>query len=410
MLPGINIPFQNGNLGQVIANPDGVFGLLASGTAVVGKFQLDTPYQLKSMEDVAALGILPDTNNYRLYKTLKEFFAEAGEGTELWLMGFAKTTKVSDWFDVDEETGKAPAEKLLDTANGKITMLFTSFSPSGAYEVDDEDDGMDADVLVAANLAQQLAENYTEKKYAPFFVLLEAYAFNGTKTDLPNLLESAFNRVEIFVGDSEKRTGTPASLGAAVGILAGRYAKIQVHVHPGKVYDGPLANDKAYILDTPVELYDVEALHDKGFVTMRTHVSKSGYYITDNHMACPVSDDYHYSNNRRVIDKAYRLAYVAALDFLLDDTPLISGGRVDPIYAKEVENRIESAIYAQMTANGELSYNPADAKDRGVIARVDLEYNSGSNSKLKLSNLQVRNKGTNRWVDIPLGFVPLNQN
>jgi hypothetical protein len=135
MLPGINIKFQNGQLGQVVDLPDGVSGLLASATAVGTTFLLNTPYQIKSMIDVAALGIIPDVNNYILYKTLKEFYAEAGEGTELWLMGFAKTTKVSDWFTLDVGTGKAPVEKLLDAANGKLRFLFTAFSPTLSYVV-----------------------------------------------------------------------------------------------------------------------------------------------------------------------------------------------------------------------------------------------------------------------------------
>ena len=78
MLPGINIEFQNGQLGQVVDLPDGVSGLLASAVAVGTTFLLNTPYQIRSMVDVAALGIIPDVHNYKLYKTLKEFYAEAG--------------------------------------------------------------------------------------------------------------------------------------------------------------------------------------------------------------------------------------------------------------------------------------------------------------------------------------------
>lgn len=409
MLPGINIEFQNGQLGQVVALPDGIGGLLASAVAVGTTFLLDTPYQIKSMVDVAALGIIPEVNNYVLYKTLKEFYAEAGEGTELWLMGFAKTTKVSDWFTLDVTTGKAPAEKLLDAANGKLRFLFTAFSPTNAYVLTLLD-GLDSDVLVATNLAQQIAENYTAKKYAPFFTIIEGYGFDGDKVALGTLTASNFNRAMIVLGDTEKRTGATASKGAAVGIVAGRFAKISVHVNIGKVRDGALSNINAFIVDTPVEQYDVEAIHDKGYVSFRQHTGKSGYFFTDDPLACEIADDYHYAARRRVIDKAYRLAYTSTLEFLLDDNDVLNDGSISPIYAATVENAVESLIYKQMTANGELSFNPSDPRDRGVICKVDLSHNVTSTSKLKIAQLQVKTKGTNRWIDVPLGFVPVTSN
>jgi hypothetical protein len=409
MLPGINIKFQNGQLGQVVDLPDGVSGLLASATAVGTTFLLNTPYQIKSMIDVAALGIIPDVNNYILYKTLKEFYAEAGEGTELWLMGFAKTTKVSDWFTLDVGTGKAPVEKLLDAANGKLRFLFTAFSPTLSYVVTLVN-GIDTNVLVAANLAQQLAVNYTASKYAPFFTIIEGYAFDGNRVTLGDLSTASFNRVLIAFGDTEKRTGATASKGVAIGIIAGRFAKISVHENIGKVRDGALSNLIAYIVDTPAESYDVAALHDKGYVTFRQHTGKSGYFFTDDPLACEIANDYHYAARRRVIDKAYRLAYLATLEFLLDDNDVLNDGTISPIYAAMVENEVESLIYKQMTINGELSFDPSDAKDRGVICQVDLTHNVTSTSKLKIAKLQVKTKGTNRWIDVPLGFVPVTSN
>ena len=409
MLPGIDIKFENGQLGQVVDLPDGTAALLASAVAVPAKFDLNTVYQVKSMQDVAALGIIPDVNNHVLYKTLKEFYAEAGEGTELWLMAFAKTIKVSDWFKLDASTGKAPAEKLLDAANGKIRIIFTAYSPTLPY-VPVLVGGVDTDVMVAANLAQQLAQNYTQLKYAPFFTIIEGFAFDGDKVALTDLSTGSFNRVMIVLGDTEKRTGTSASSGAAVGIVAGRFAKIQVHTNIGKVRDGALSTLVAYILDKPAEQYDVAALHDKGYVTFRQHTGKSGYFFTDDPLACEIADDYHYASRRRVIDKAYRLAYTATLEFLLDDNDVLNDGTISPIYAATVENEIESLIFKQMTSNGELSFNPSDSKDRGVICKVDLTHNVTSTSKLKIAKLQVKTKGMNRWIDVPLGFVPITSN
>lgn len=402
-LPGININFQNGQLGQFVDTPDGVFGLLASAAAVSTTFALNTPYQVRGMADVAALGIVDSIDNHVLYKTLSEFYAEAGEGVELWFMGLAKTTKVSDWFTYTN--GRTPAETLLDAANGKLTMLFTAFSPTG-YTIT-LTDGIDGDVWAAAAKAQILAENYTAQKYAPFYVLLEGYAYDGIKTAVKDLTALDYNRVQIMLGDTEKRTGTTASKGAAVGVLAGRKAKIAIQVNPGRVADGATTNTKAYILDANAENYDVAALHDKGYVTFRTHTGRAGYFITDDPLACATDDDYHYATNRRVIDKAYRLAYDALLPFLLDDTNVLPSGKIDPIYAKAIEGSVVGAIYNQMTVNGALSYDPNDPKSKGVTCVVDLNNNVISTSQLKLSKLEVAPKGYNRTITVPLGFVPV---
>ncbi|GGB83002.1 hypothetical protein GCM10007424_23780 [Flavobacterium suaedae] len=408
-LPGIAIEFQNGQLGQIVETPDGVFGLLASAAAVADTFDLNTPYSVRGMVDVAALGITASVDNYALYKTLKEFYAEAGEGTELWLMGFARDTKVSDWFTPDAGTGRTPAEDLLDAANGNLTMLFTTFFPDGDYVLT-LDEGIDADVWAAMAKAQTLADNYTTQKFAPFYTLFEGYGYDGNKVTLKDLTELSYNRCQLLLGDTELRTGSPASKGAAVGVLAGRKAKSQVHVNPGKVADGPLSNITAYILDTPVEQTDIAALHDKGYVTFRTHTGKSGYYFTDDPLATEQDDDYRYGTNRRVIDKAYRNAHLALIDFLLDDTTVNNDGTISPIYAKTIEGKVINTIYTAMTANGELSFDVTNPADRGVICKVDLTHNVTSTSKLKLSQLQVRAKGYNRYIDVPLGFLPVTAN
>lgn len=403
MLPGISIKFDNGNLDTVVSTDDGVFAIPASAVAVADTFALNTAYTVKSMSDVAALGIIPDVNNYKLYHTLREFYEEAGEGTKLWIMGFAKDKKVSDWFTLDLDTGKAPIELLLDSANGEIKALFPKFSPLGTYSPTIEN-GMDADVILAKQKAQLLANNYTDKRFSPFYVVLEAYAFNGVHADLPNLLEGSDNRVGIFLGDTTTRTGDVTSFGAANHILAGRRAKIQVHESSGKVKLGKLVNLNAYILDTDVANYDVEALHDKGYITFRTHPRKAGYYISDDPLATnPLDDDYSTIPLREVIDKAYRLTHNIASNEVLADFELNNDGTVSPFFAKTVEGNIEREIAEQMTANGELSSNPLDKNDFGVKATFNTSANVATTKKIELT-LKIRPKGYARWVEVLLGY------
>lgn len=405
MLPGADIQFSNGNIDSVVASEDGLFGLLASGVAVAGKFELDTSYLLKGMTGVAALGILPNLDNHKLYTTLSEFYQEAGEGTELYLHVFSKDTKVSDWFTADGVTGMVPAGKLLNVANGAINGLFTCYDPTDEITIEN---GMDSDVVLAKQKAQLFAENYIESKSAPFFVLLEAYGFTGVHTDLPNLELEDNNRVGIVVGSGQKRSANPASNGSVNHIVMGRLAAIPVSSNPGKVKDGSLELLTAYVVDTAVEEYDVEALHDKGYITLRTHVGKAGYYIADDPLATNPDDDYRYISRRRVIDKAYRIAHSIATNEINEDFDLQNDGTIDPFYAKTVEGLVEEAIFNQMTTNSELSRDRTDNNDLGVKAFFDTTVNVAATSTTKMI-LEVRPKGTNRWFQISLGFnVNLN--
>lgn len=403
-LPNISIVYQNGALATVEPSEDGLFGVVANAVAVASTFALDTPYLVTGMTDVAALGIADTIDNHRLYKFLSEFYAEAGTGTPLYVMGVARSIGMSGVFTLT--VGTAPVHKLLDTANGKIRGVFTVFHPDNSWE-NSTTAGLEADVMATKQKAQQLADDYTTAKRAPFFVITEGYDFTGNVTLLTDLTTDESDRVGIVIGDTEKRTGATASKGAAVGILAGRLAKSAVHVNPGKVRDGKLSVSEMFIVDTPPELANVGAIHDKGYISFRTHQSKAGYFVTDDPLSCAPSNDYRQLTHRRTIDKAYRIAYATLVDFLLDDVQLTASGTISPVYAKTVEGQVIAAIKAAMSDNGELSVDQTNKDDAGVICKVDLTEVSASTSRLRLSALQVRPKGHNRFIDVPLGFIPI---
>ena len=413
MLPNIQINFQNGSLGQVLPSPDGCFGLITMADEVSTTFKHETPYVVKSMQDVDGLGIIDNVGNHILYKFLSEFFEEGGNGQELWIMAFPKkpnnvAAKMSDLFTIS--SGSVPAAKLMDASGGKIRGVFCLWNPDESYVPSMTGNyGFDDDVMLTKTKAQAFLSSYTDDKYAPAFAILEAYSFSGTHTDLPDLMQETNNRVGILIGDTENRSGAAGSKGAALGVLAGRLAKNAVHVNIGRVASGALKPLQIYIVDALAESYDVESLHDKGYITFRTHVGRSGYFFTDDPLATDITDDYHYLTHRRVIDKAYRIAYDTLLNFLLDDVPVTPQGTVSPIYAKTIEGQVINAVYNQMTTNEELSADLTDPKDKGVVCKVDLTNNIVATSKLKVT-IQVRPKGYARYIIVPLGFVPVQQN
>jgi len=397
MKPAINIQFNNGVIGAVTPLQTGVFGFIASAVAISDTFALNKAYQLKSMKDVADLGINASMDNYRLYKALSEFFAEAGEGQEVWIYGMPKTAKVSEFFT--ENNGVTPAEELLNSAGGRLRGLFTVYDPATPVDLDGAE--IDPDIEVSAAAAQALFESYTAVKYAPFFTVLEGYAFQGDKVELPSLLTNSWNSVAVLIGDTESRSGVTASQGAAVGVLAGRLAAYSPRVNPGKVRNGALVPTEMFVVDTPVENYDNEALYDKGYICFTTHAGRSGYYFMDANTATQVSDDYHYLTHRRIINEAFRLSYDALLDFLLDEVPANVDGTIQAIYAKTMESAVVRRISTAMPED--LSSDQMDPKDVGVKCFVDPNQNIVSTSKVQV-NVSVRPFGYNRWIEVLLGF------
>ncbi len=391
--PSVNVAFENGNLGVVATNPDGVCCIVSSATANAG-FQLNKPYTVFSLKEAETLGILPTVANYELHKTIKEFYAESGDGTELWIFGVAKTRTLDQLVD--------DSKVVLTAANRRIRFVICKYAPSVA------------DVAVTAGLrsgfpatlatAQTIAEDFTKNKIAPVVFIIEGYNYTGVPADLIGFSEANNNRVAVMIGDTEKRTGPTASKGAAVGVLAGRLASKQVQVNAGRVKDGALKALQFYIVDTPVEQVNIDALYNKGFITLTTHVGKSGYYIVDDHLACTVEDDYHFLTRRRVIDKAFVLANSTLTNYVLDDFNLVDGGKLSPIDAKVIEAELERVIAQEMSAKGELSVDVTKANDTGVKALVDITNNVASTGIIK-GKISVKPKGYGRFLEFTIGYT-----
>lgn len=391
--PSLNIAFENGNIGSVTTSPDGVCVLVASAVAN-GGFVLNTPYTVYSLAEAEALGIIPTiAGNYELYKTIKEFYDEAGAGTELWLYGVAKTKTLDELV--------AASAAVLTASNRRIRFVAVKYAP------------LVAEVAVTAGIrtgfpatlaaAQTIAQQFTTTKAQPVVFIIEGYNYSGVPADLIGFSATNFNRVMVLIGDTEKRTGTTASKGAAVGVLAGRIAKNQVHVNVGRVKDGALKPLAFYILDTPVEQVNIDALYNKGFVTLTTHTGKSGYYFVDDMMACELEDDYHYLTRRRVIDKAYVLANQTLTNFILDTVPLTNEGKIQAAYAKALETEVERVIAQEMSAKGELSVDATAPNDNGVECVIDVTNNIAQDATIK-GRIRVRPHGYGRFLEFTIGF------
>ena len=390
MLPRVKISYLNGQLGSVAESPDGLVALVVGSAAVDGKYELGKAYHIRSTDDLETLG-LTEENNAQLVKTLKEFYGEADSGTEVVLFGVEPTKTATEVLDY---TNKDGARKVIESEGGRLRGVIVANLNTGAKK---GETGLDADVSTALAKAQELGDWATETLEAPIFVMLEGRGYAEGK-DVPDLSKSRWNRVGVLIGDT-----VADSDGAAMGVLAGRIAMSPVQRNIGRVKTGALAPVTMYVGSKKAEeaTSEIADLYDKGYITPRTHVGRSGYFFTDDRLAVAETDDYAHLALRRVIDKAYRVAYNTMLDELLDEIEVSEDGTMQPAVVKSWEQTVENALSSEMTRNGELC--ATSSAPEGGVCYIDDKQNVVSTGKVK-ATIKVNPYGYGRMIDVDLGF------
>lgn len=417
-LPGIDISFTNGALEQVVPSPDGcsiVFTQMSENDLLPTATQtllFARPNLVRSMEMVTAFGISNNAPHERMYRYCQEFFS-SGTGLELYIVPIQRTVIVgSDELPntlvsvFDQSAGICIVESCLNELAGKPRLASFLFNNDVTDLTAVIEDGLLDDVTDVAQAANTFFVNYTMSHYAPVIALIDGFYFWGDASELEDYSTGAMERAGILIGG----TGSGDDGGSSLGLLAGRLAKSQVHINPGKVMEGPITLDNISIGDVSLADADITTIHDKGYISFRKWTNKTGVYITDDPLLIEVGNDYRQITHRRTIDKAFRIAYDTLVDYALADFDLLPNGALSPIDAKTIEGRLESAINLNMTVNGELSTDKSNPSDMGVRCKINTTWNMASTSKIKLDYLQVRPKGHARWFDVPLGFVPVNSN
>lgn len=393
ILPRVKIQFLNGQLGTVGESADGLLALICGAAAVAGTFVLNTAYSITSMDDLAELGVTA-TNNAALYKQVSEFYDEAGTGTKLVLYPVNPSTTLTNMCDYTR-TDAGYARDLITKQNGNLRGIGIANVNTGASGT--SINGIDPDVFTAMPKAQQLSELATTELYAPLFFILEGRNFDPSK-ELKDMTKEKYDRVGIAIGDT-----VASSKGATIGTWLGRIAKSPVQRNIGRVKDGSLAPLEMYVGSKKIDESEstIKAIYEKGYLVPRKYVGRSGYFFADDNLACDPTGDYAHIAHRRVIDKAYRLAYDIMLDMLLDELEVNDDGTLQVGIVKSWQQTVENGINKKMTANGELC---ANSDGEGCQCYIDEKQNVLSTSKV-LVTLKVRPYGYARYVDVNLGFL-----
>ncbi|MEG2495516.1 MAG: DUF2586 family protein [Mucinivorans sp.] len=382
-LPNVKVKLGNGNLGRTSASSDGVAGLILTGSAVAGKMELNKAYQISGTRDLIALGITTQTNPLAS-KEVKAFYAQAGEGAELYLLVVAAATTLTAMCDPADGS---PLGKLINAAGGRIRIVGVNKLPAEGYTADITQ-GIDGDAITAAAKAQETAESCADQ-IKPFRLFLAAPSFDPDTEKLHKPCEASYNRVAMVLASDDPTTKT-----AAVGLVLGRAASIEPQQSIGRVKDGAIAtilyltNGESYI-----EMAGrAESLNDAGYIIPRGYPSKNGAYLNGNPTAAPRTDDYAQVHLGRVIDKAAVIAYDTYISEILDNIVVATNGKLSPgvciSYASMLENALVNGMGTQVSS---------------ISVSIDATQNVLSTGKLEI-NCKIVPLATMEVIQVNLAF------
>lgn len=375
-LPYVKIAFQNGMLGITTPSEDGVCGLIPGGAVVVSSYTANNgaAYLITSPACITETGTDGVT-----YQAILDFYAEAGEGAELWILN-AKPASTA-----------AGVTNLQNLSNGACRTIASVIPVSTT-----------ASEVGAINAAAVALESSI---YAPVMVIV-GIATPSAIGSAVDLTEGSNNRVAVVCGN--KLTGiteidTELKKGACVGLLLGRVAKNQVQVSVARVADGPIKAENLAFGANAINNSDSQTLCGKGYIVPRTFVGKAGYFFSNDALATDSTDDYGMIPRRRTIDKAFRIAYRTLLNEVGTEIPVKADGGIPVSTAKSIEAMVETALEKSMTNLGNLGADPDVDSDNGIKVYVDPSQNVVATNKLIVS-VKVKPYGYAYFIEANLSF------
>lgn len=386
-LPKVIFEYGNGALGQTVSSADGLLCIAVCGAITVDDtFSLAKHYSIRKLADLEALGVTAE-NNALLYKTMQHFYLTTPEGTQVYVIGYPSTLKMSDVLNKDNPY----LRNVIESTNGQLRGLVVTKVAEATPTITN---GLNDDMAAAMINAQMLGEWSKDARYAPIFTILDGLNFSGDAQVLEDLKTHQYNRVGVVIGSTDK--GSPNQ---SVGLVAGRIATTSIDTNIGRVADGALNVLTMYAGDTPIELADTESIYNSSYITFRTFTGISGYYIADDLLATKETDDYNHLTALRTIDKAFRIAYTVLITQLLDKVQVKSNGTMLQPVIVSWQQIVENAITSNMI--GELS---DDNGDGGVKCYIDPTQDVLATSTINIE-LRVRPYAYARYINVLLGFT-----
>lgn len=259
---------------------------------------------------------------------------------------FASTFVAGDLYTF---SSTAPGFTVSDVQNAFAALIATGVSFGFIHLV-----GPASSVSGSASMAAAL-ETLLLSMQNTYFIYTHAILECAQDTDAN--IASAFastvcSRVNVCAGFEGVQSSIPGSgtLNRNIGFSVGaREAKVPEQNHLGRVADGPLPGVVSIVRNEEV----TPSLDALNFTTARTLRGQPGFFITSGHMLTSPGSDYALSPNRRVMDLACTVAFVAVQKYL-NDTIRVNktGGTISDAQATTIETDINGKLAAAIVAPG----------------------------------------------------------
>lgn len=243
-------------------------------------------------------------------------------------------------------------------------------------------------VAVVVDAAMTAAE--TQFRYV--FGIVECPYAEGDSAIKSAFASFQSSRVGVVVGDCDlfsRLTGRTDKRSFAWAFTA-RLGAIRISKSPAAVNLGRLANVTGIYRDEA----KTPGLDDARFITSRTFVRRSGYYVNQFKLMAAPGSDYTYGENRRVMDRACGLARDAYLEYLNDDVRIDkTTGYIDAGDAQVIDNTVTAKCEAGLS--GDMS---------SVKAQLSRTDNLLSTSTVN-AEVNIVPKGYLRAISVTIGFT-----
>lgn len=223
---------------------DGVMMLFLKAVAVSGKFALNTAYLLTSPDDLATYGFdaaYDATNSVAVYQQLSEYYAQAGTGALVWVVGVSKATAYATFVASTTFQDLVRFTAAADPANRAKMIGFCYDVPAATQSAAD----FPTDVTASLTAIQTAQLDMFNQGYQ-WSAIVDGYNMSSTVTPatIGTMATKACPSVSMCI------TGTQPNGVSAVGLALGRFARISIGHGFGAVEDGPVNTNTAFLTNS----------------------------------------------------------------------------------------------------------------------------------------------------------------
>jgi hypothetical protein len=366
---------KKGKVGANRLNNDRSVSAIIVGSPPIPDLAFKETIQIFGLYDAEQNGITAEfdkVNNVNVYRHIREFYRNAGEGVPLNFMAVAQTETLKT---IAQDVAGDKLKRLLIDSDYKVRQLAIAFNP-----IEDEEnpivhvDGLVPEVFESIPLAQGTAE-WAYDQFMPTHIFIEGYNLGGIASVVPDLrdIENVeATKVTVVIGQdwqyAETKTGDAqkfADVGTVLGVCAA--AAINQNIGDNEAFNLMDATKQAWMVPglsnhkKNKEVYaELQTFEDKGYVFGVTYSGLAGVRINNDHVCAPIKIDAEGNMNEhtiaygRVMDDCVRQIRTAYLPKIKKTYPVNAAGKLPTGVRVHLET-IGDTIFTDMEKATEIS-------------------------------------------------------